>query len=181
VSGASEIWSRWRVRAGYPLAAVFLWLATPTPRSLAAGAAVGLVGLLVRAAAAGHLRKSEALATGGPYAWTRNPLYLGSAILAAGLVLAARSWIAAALVAAYFAVFYPAVMKREEAELRAQYGAAFDEYAARVPRFWPRPARARPQGTRFSWQQYLRNHEYQAAIGFIAGLLLLALKMQLAR
>lgn len=198
--------TRWRVRAGYPLAVVCLVLADPAPAWIAAGAAVGATGLVVRGAAAGHLRKYERLATTGPYARTRNPLYLGSFLLAAGAVVAARSWWVAALVAGYLAVFYPAVMRREEADLRAQYGAAFDAYARRVPRIfprlWPRPAAqspadadAAPAARRpaeapggdiaaaggFSWAQWRRNREYGAAIGFALTLAALALRMWLPR
>ncbi len=174
--------TRWRVRAGYPVALVFLWLAHPTPRSLALGAMVAVFGLLVRGAAAGHLRKQEALATSGPYAWTRNPLYFGSVLLAIGLLVAGRTWLGTALVASYFAVFYPAVMRREEQELRARYGADFDDYAAHVPLFWPRPPRDRLQELlSFSWQRYLQNREHEAVLGVVAGLLLLALRMRWGR
>lgn len=174
--------TRWRVRAGYPAALVYLWLAHPTRPSLAVGAAIAVLGLLLRGAAAGHLRKREALATSGPYAWTRNPLYLGSALLAGGLLVAGRTWLGAALVVAYFAVFYPAVMRHEEQELRAQYGPVFDDYSGRVPLFWPRPPRDRAgESVRFSWQRYLQNREYEATLGVLAGLLLLALRMRWGR
>ncbi len=171
------LWSRWRVRAGYPVALVYFWLAHPAPRALAGGAALAVLGLLVRAAAAGRLRKQEALATSGPYRWTRNPLYFGSALLAAGLLLAGASPSAGLLVIAYFLLFYPAVMRREEQELRARYGAAFEEYAARVPLFWPRPPRDSQPAAPFSWELYRRNREYKAALGALLVLGLLALKM----
>ncbi len=172
-----ETWARWRVRAGYPLAVVYAWLGEPKPLWLAAGAVLALLGLALRAAAAGHLRKHEALATSGPYAFTRNPLYFGSAVLAAGFLVAGRSWIAAAAVAVYFAVFYRAAMRREEQELRARYAAAFEEYAARVPLFWPRLKPAARAGAEFSWEQYRRNREYQAALGAAFAFGLLVAKM----
>ena len=174
---AGEVWMRWRVRAGYPVAIAFAVLAQPTMSSLFAGGLVAGLGLLVRAFAAGHLRKHEALASTGPYAFTRNPLYFGSAVLATGFLLAGRSWLAVAIVAAYFLLFYSAVMRREEQELRAHYGAAFDDYAARVPLFWPRLTAADSPRAGFSGQLYRRNREYQAAIGALAGLLLLFAKM----
>jgi hypothetical protein len=177
MSPAGEMWTRWRVRAGYPVAVAFALLAQPAMLSLLAGAFVAACGLLIRALAAGHLCKHEALATTGPYAFTRNPLYFGSAILAAGFAVAGRSWIAAAIVGAYFGVFYPIVMRREERELRARYGVAFDDYAARVPLFWPRLKPAGSGGAQFSGELYRRNREYQAAIGAAAGLLLLYAKM----
>jgi protein-S-isoprenylcysteine O-methyltransferase Ste14 len=177
MSVAGNFWVRWRVRLGYPLAVLFLLLARPTRSSLALGAIVGLLGLAIRAAAAGHLRKHEELSVSGPYAYTRNPLYFGSAILAGGIVIAGGSWIAAGLVALYFAIFYPLVMKREEAELRARYTADFDHYASHVPLFLPRLRRGASAAGGFSWTQYTRNREYQALLGFLAGLALLYAKM----
>ena len=168
--------TRWRVRLGYPLALACLWLARPTPGRLALGAGIAGAGLVLRGAAAGHLRKHEQLTTSGPYAYTRNPLYLGSALLAVGFLVACGSWIVTALLTAYFALFYPAVMRREEQELRARYGSAFDDYAARVPLFWPRltfGGTSRAPGERFSWALYRRNREYQAALGFLGAIALL--------
>jgi hypothetical protein len=133
------------------------------------------LGLLIRAAAAGHLRKREALAQTGLYARTRNPLYFGSAVIAAGFALAGRSWLAAALLALYFTIFYARVMRREEAELREQYGKAFDDYAAAVPLFWPRlRVNNSSEGARFSFSQYVRNREYHAAIGAALAIAVLA-------
>ncbi len=179
MSGGALKLARWRVRLGYPVALACLWLSEPAPKTLLLGSLVGLLGLLVRAAAAGHLRKHEVLATTGPYAWTRNPLYFGSAILSAGFAIAAASWWAGALVAGYFAAFYPAVMRREEQELRERYGSSFEAYAARVPRFWPRPKPAAPSAGTFSFQNYLRNREYQTAIGFALAVYLLWLRYHL--
>ncbi len=101
---ALDFFARWRVRLGYLLAIVLLWLARPTPRSILLGAALGIFGLCLRAYAAGYLHKQEVLTVTGPYARTRNPLYLGSSILAAGAALALHSWWAAALALLYFAV-----------------------------------------------------------------------------
>lgn len=177
MTASADRFSRWRVRAGYPVALAFLFLAHPAPTSLAAGAAVAALGLFLRGAAAGYLRKHEQLATGGPYAFTRNPLYLGSAILAGGFAVAGASWIAAALLAGYFLAFYPAVMRREEEELHTRYGAAFEDYARRVPLFWPHwTSSASPLLPRFSWVRYRRNREYQAAIGAVVAFLILACK-----
>src|SRR5438309_11199358 len=159
-------WARWRAPLGYPTAALCLWLARPASHSILVGSVVAALGLVMRAAAAGHLRKREALAHSGPYAHTRNPLYFGSALIAAGFALASQSWIVAALLALYFGVFYAQVMRREESELREQYGKAFDDYAARVPLFWPRlRVKTSANGTQFSFTQYMRNREYCAAIG----------------
>ena len=167
---------RWRVRLGYPLAAVVLGFSRPTPRSILLGGIVGLFGLWLRAYAAGYLQKQEVLTVTGPYAFTRNPLYLGSSILALGAAIATRSWISAFLLILYFAIFYSMVMRREEKELRMSHGTAFEEYARAVPLFFPRLRPAKLEGTsagNFSFAQYKRNHEWQAALGFL--LLLAAL------
>jgi protein-S-isoprenylcysteine O-methyltransferase Ste14 len=181
MSRFADFAARWRVRLGYPLALIFLWLARPSASSLAIGAGVAAIGLALRAAAAGRLRKRELLATSGIYAWTRNPLYLGSAILGAGIAAAGASGIAACLLVAYFAVVYPVVMRREEQELRGKYGTEFDEYARRVPLFFPRPPHgASPRATQesFSWAAFARNREWQALAGTILVLFALWLKMR---
>ena len=170
MSVPGEFFMRWRVRLGYPLAAAVLGFAHPSPRSMLAGALVGALGLLIRAYAAGYLHKQEVLTVTGPYAYTRNPLYLGSVALALGAAIATRSWISASLLLLYFSIFYSMVMRREEKELRLKHGAAFEEYAQEVPLFLPRlrPARlaAGSHGT-FSFAQYKKNHEWQAAVGFL--------------
>lgn len=165
-----EFFMRWRVRLGYPLAAVVLWFAHPTPQSILLGGLVGVLGLWLRAYAAGYLRKHEALTVTGPYAYTRNPLYLGSAILSAGAAIAMRSWISASILLVYFAVFYFMVMRREEKELCVRHGTAFEEYAKAVPLFLPRLRPARIEegtGGVFSVEQYRKNREWQAALGFL--------------
>jgi protein-S-isoprenylcysteine O-methyltransferase Ste14 len=184
IKRSRKFWMRWRVRLGYPVAVVFLVLARPIPHSIVAGGIVAAFGLLVRGAASGHLRKDEELATTGPYASTRNPLYLGSAFLAAGFIISGDSWWAGLIVGVYFAVFYYAVIRNEEADLRKRFGAAFDAYAARTPLFFPAfrapKGEGLPENVRanpFSWVQYRRNREYQALLGTIAGLGVVWLRM----
>src|SRR5713101_1511124 len=148
---------RWRVRLGYPLAVLVLWFSSPTPRSILVGGVVGVHGLLLRAYAAGFLRKHEALTVAGPYAYTRNPLYLGSTILALGAGIASKSWLSVAILLIYFVIFYSSVIRREEKELHMLHGAAFEEYARTVPLFLPglKPARLSAEsGGSFSFTQY---------------------------
>lgn len=178
----SAFFVRWRVRLGYPLALAVLWFARPTPRSIAIGSVVGLAGLWLRAYAAGYLQKHETLTVTGPYAYTRNPLYLGSAILSAGVAVATHTWVSSGLLCAYFIIFYPIVMRREEAELREHYGTRFEEYARAVPLFIPRVTAAKLPGNSggaFSLAQYKKNREYQAAIGFLLVIALLFLMLRL--
>jgi steroid 5-alpha reductase family enzyme len=178
MSVAGNFFVRWRVRLGYPLAIAVLYFSRPAPRGILMGALVGVVGLVVRAYAAGYLHKQEVLTVTGPYAYTRNPLYFGSAILALGAGIATRSWISALILILYFAIFYSMVMNREANELRLRHGAAFEEYARAVPLFIPRPTAAELPGnsaSSFSFAQYKKNHEWQATVGFLFLLLVLLL------
>ena len=145
---------------------------------LLCGVGIGFLGLLLRGFAAGHLRKHKQLAISGPYAFTRNPLYLGSVLLAAGFSVASHSWISTLLLAAYLAIFYPVVIRREQAELKTLYGVAFVEYASRVPAFWPRLSPAMASTDRFSWPLYRQNREYEAAIGLVVAMVILWILMQ---
>jgi hypothetical protein len=120
------------------------------------------------------LRKKEVLTVSGPYAFTRNPLYLGSFLLMTGAALAAHSWWPALILFVYFALFYSFVMRREERELFQHHGEAFHEYARTVPLFFPRvtPAKSASRDAEgFSFAQYKKNREYRAAIGFLLLLL----------
>lgn len=155
-----------RVPCGFLLVAAFAWLSRPTPLSLAVGLPVGLLGLTIRAWAAGHLQKNRTLATSGPYAWVRNPLYIGTLMTAAGFVIASRRWALAFLFAAVFLFVYLPVIELEEQHLRTLFP-EYEKYAAHVPKLLPR-FRAAPAG-RFRWSVYLRNEEYQAALGFVIG------------
>jgi protein-S-isoprenylcysteine O-methyltransferase Ste14 len=181
VSAATNFWIRWRVRMGYPVGIAAFWFARPQPKWLFCGVGIAALGLLLRAYAAGHLRKHKQLATSGPYAYTRNPLYLGSMFLAAGFSVASGSWISTVLLAAYLIVFYPVVIRREQEELRTHYGDAFTEYASKVPAFWPRLSPAASSGERFSWALYRQNREYEAAIGLAVAMAILWMLMRWQR
>ncbi|HZT38161.1 MAG TPA: methyltransferase [Bryobacteraceae bacterium] len=164
-----------RVPAGFLLLAAFLYLAAPNARSLAVGAPVAFCGLLLRGWAAGHLEKNRQLAVSGPYAYVRNPLYLGTLVAAAGFVVAARRWELGVIFAAAFALIYLPVIELEEQHLR-QLFPSYADYARRVPLLVPR-LRKPPHPRRFRWELYRRNEEYQAALGFLAGLAVLVWKV----
>ena len=175
---AGDFFARWRVRLGYILAPIVLLLARPTSQSILIGGLIGLIGLAVRAYAAGYLHKKEILTTTGPYAYTRNPLYFGSSFLALGAAISMYSVVGGALLLVYFSLVYSFVMRREERELRAKHADSFDAYAASVPLFFPRAtqyAQSTVSPGAFSWSQYKKNHEYEATIGFICLMLTLFL------
>jgi protein-S-isoprenylcysteine O-methyltransferase Ste14 len=170
---------RIRVPLGFILAALLILLARPTLLSLSIGGAIAVIGVLTRAWAAGHIRKFETLATSGPYSFTRNPLYFGSFLLAAGFAVAAGVWWLAAIVAVlYLSIYYP-VMRVEEGDLRSKFRGEFKDYAANVPLFLPRLTPWRKMGAGFDFQLYLKHREYQAALGSVIALSLLAAKMYL--
>jgi protein-S-isoprenylcysteine O-methyltransferase Ste14 len=167
--------ARLRVSVGFGLVAAFAWLSHPTPKALAAGLPISMLGLILRGWSAGCLAKNRALATGGPYAYTRNPLYLGTLLVAAGLAVAARSPALALLFAAVFVLVYLPVIMLEEQHLRELFP-EYVGYAAAVPALWPRFRRGLKIRNPFRWSLYLRNQEYQAGAGFAAGVLLLLWK-----
>ena len=164
---------RFRVPLGFLIAAVVLYLAHPTPRLIAVGLPIALAGALLRALAAGVIRKDAVLTTSGPYAWTRNPLYLGSFLLGVGFAIMSGNWIAAMLIVLPSFFIYPHVIRREEAHLARLFPEAFADYSSRVPRFFPRYTRSSHS---FSAQQYLANREYNTALGFAAVLIVFVLK-----
>ncbi|MCI0356634.1 MAG: isoprenylcysteine carboxylmethyltransferase family protein [Acidobacteria bacterium] len=167
---------RIRVPLSFAFAAVYLWLAQPSWSSIAAGSVVALPGLWLRALASGHVHKDTELATTGPYAYARNPLYAGSLILAAGFAVAARSsWVVLLMLAMVVGVYLP-VIRSEEEYLRRTFP-EFEEYARRVPRLLPRVrAEAGAQGN-FSWELYRRHREYNAVLGAAGMMAALAAKL----
>jgi protein-S-isoprenylcysteine O-methyltransferase Ste14 len=180
----AQIARRIRVPLGFLFAVFYFWLARPSWRSLMLGAMVVVPGLVIRALASGHVRKNEALATSGPYAYTRNPLYLGSMVIGLGFCVAARSWwIGVALVVMFLAIYLP-VIRDEEAFLRRTFP-GFEEYARRVPRLMPRlthGSNARAEASaRFSVDLYLKHREYNALLGALGMMAALVAKMKLFR
>jgi protein-S-isoprenylcysteine O-methyltransferase Ste14 len=172
----SAIARRVRVPLGFAFALFYLWLAKPTVKSILIGTALVIPGLVVRALASGQLQKNEQLATGGPYAYTRNPLYLGSLILAIGFALASRSWwIAAGIVLLFFAIYLP-VIRAEEVFLRERFP-QFDDYSRQVPRLLPRVRASEKNSGAFSWDLYWKHREYNATLGSAVMLVALVAKM----
>lgn len=165
---AATFLARRRVTLGFVAALVTLAFAAPTRGSLLTGFAVALAGEAVRFWAAGHLEKSREVTRSGPYRWTRHPLYVGSSIIAAGVVVAARSLPVAVVVALYMVATLTAAIRSEEAFLRQAFGDTYDRY---------RDARAEPMVRRFSLARAVRNREYRGAAGVLAGFGLLALKL----
>ncbi len=172
----STIAGRIRVPLGFAFTVLYLWLATPTWSSILLGTIVAIPGLILRALASGYLRKNEQLTTTGPYAHTRNPLYLGSLVMAAGFAVAARSgWIVFAMIVIFMAVYLP-VIRAEEAFLAERFP-EFADYARRVPRLFPRWSAVGDTDGAYSWALYRKHREYNAVLGSAALIAALVAKL----
>jgi protein-S-isoprenylcysteine O-methyltransferase Ste14 len=179
-SSAGYAWSRVarriRVPLGFIFTVVFVLLAKPTKTSLIVGSIVLVPGLALRALASGHVQKDKQLTTSGPYAYTRNPLYLGSLVLAAGFAIAARNWWIVAIMLLMFGVIYIPVIAGEERYLR-QVFPEYDDYARHVPRFLPRLTPYGSQRGVYSSERYWKHREYQASIGCVVVVAVLMFKL----
>jgi protein-S-isoprenylcysteine O-methyltransferase Ste14 len=177
--------ARWRVPLGFALGIGYLIFCQPTPDLTLGGGVIALGGVGLRAFAAGYLEKNVSLARGGPYRVTRNPLYLGSLLMGLGFAVAGGSvWLGLALLILFVLVYWP-VMLREEENLRERFGEIYARYAERVPLFFPSwPFRlsehiAPRVPAKFQWEWYRKNREYRAALGYLAGMIFLNLKIRL--
>jgi len=166
-----------RVPLGFLFGILFLVFARPGWLSLGIGGGIAVIGILIRAWASGHIRKNRELAVSGPYAYTRNPLYLGSFLLGTGFTAASGFWWIPILFCILFLGIYLPVMNVEKVDLKGLFGKAYDEYAEHVPLFFPRLTAWKKSGEKFDFQLYLNYREYRAALGLIFALGILAAKV----
>ncbi len=159
--------SRIRVRAGYTAGALALFFAEPTRDSLIQGGVIAVLGELIRIWASGHIEKTLRLATGGPYAHTRNPLYVGSVLMALGLLVTARHPISVTAGVVYLAVFYPFIIREEARFLRGKFPDQYHDWAKHVPLFFPRLTPGGPRETTFRVGRLLANHEWRSVVGLV--------------
>lgn len=173
---------RLRLRAVWLLVLPFLWLSRPTLPLLVGGAVLGALGLFIRGWAAGTIHKEKELTTTGPYAHTRNPLYVGTFFLGLGVTLAGGQWWWPTLFLVFYVGVYGTTMAGEVALLTELYGDRFRTYAAHVPPLLPRLTPWREPGVRgqgFTFSQYRRNREWEALLGALAGFGFLGAKLLL--
>jgi protein-S-isoprenylcysteine O-methyltransferase Ste14 len=171
-----------RTKAAWLLVVPFLVLTRPTPALLATGGVLAALGLLIRAWSAGTIEKGQSLAVSGPYAFTRNPLYLGSFVIGIGLALTGGHWVWPAAFLVFFGTVYLPTMQREAERLTELFGSRYAEYARQVPTFLPRLTPYRPGPTQedgFRWSRYLRYREWEALLGVVAALISMAIKVRL--
>lgn len=166
----SEAAKRLRLPLGFLLGVIYLATAQPKPLTLAVGGTIALIGVIVRAWASGHISKNERLATTGPYAHTRNPLYFGSFLIAAGFAIAAH-WALLLLVVAFFVLIYAPTMEREKANIAERFPAEYEAYSANVPAFVPRPtpwnATHGVDEGGFSLDLYMKHGEWKAGLTYV--------------
>ena len=167
---------RIRVPLGFVFAIVFMVFARPTAVTLAVGTGVAFLGLFIRAWASGHIRKARELAISGPYAYTRNPLYLGTFLMGAGFTVAGGVWWLALLFSGLYIGIYLPVMRVEMDDIRTIFGSEFDEYARNVPMLIPRITVWKQTDTKFDFRLYLQYREYRAALGVLLAIGVLAAK-----
>lgn len=172
----AEIAHKLRVPLGFAVAGSYLVLARPSWRSLAWGMAVAVLGLAIRAWAAGHLAKNQLLTTSGPYAHVRNPLYVGSLAMAAGFAVAGMHAAVGAVLAVYFVLFLLPVVEEEERHLRKLFP-GYEDYARRVPKFLPRVRGGEASGRRFAFSLYWKNREYEALGAGVLAVIVLVIKL----
>jgi protein-S-isoprenylcysteine O-methyltransferase Ste14 len=166
----SEVAKRLRLPLGFLLGITYLIFARPTALTLAVGGSIALIGVIVRGWASGHISKNERLATSGPYAHTRNPLYFGSFLIAAGFAVAAH-WALLLVVVAFFVLIYAPTIQREKANIAGRFPGAYEAYASNVPAFVPRPTpwkatHPEDEGA-FSLDLYMKHGEWKAGLTFV--------------
>ena len=172
---------RWRVRVCSLALILIIILSKPTPISMLTGIAICLAGLLLRTWASGYLKKDKELTISGPYQYTRNPLYLGNLILGTSVVVGSWSLWVFLIFVAYFLLFYPLIMRREQERMKKLFPQPYEEYSKKVPLFFPNWRPYPSQKYKFSWPLFKKNKEYRALAGAAAFWLIMALKMILFR
>jgi uncharacterized membrane protein len=159
--------ARIRVPLGFFCAGAVLYLARPTPRSLAIGGLIALAGEMVRIWAAGHLEKGKEVTQSGPYRLTRHPLYIGSSIIALGAAVASARASAMLIIAAYMAATIVSAIRHEEASMRESFGDQYEAYARSRAMRVERP---------FSLARAMKNKEHKAVAGLAVVAAMLAVK-----
>ena len=173
---------RLRLKTVWLIVIPFFWFAAPTPTLLAVGLGLAVFGLWIRGWSAGTIHKDQEVTTTGPYAFTRNPLYLGSFFIGVGVALAGGHWVWPVLFLTFYALIYSRTMTGEVRHLTELFPDVYGEYAANVPFFLPRLTPWRRRGVEgeeqggFRWAQYRRNKEWEASLGVLAAFLLLGAK-----
>lgn len=173
----SKLVGRNRIVTSLLLGAAFWFFARPTLASIAAGVPFVLLGEAIRTWSSGYIRKNQELATTGPYALTRNPLYLGNGVLGFGFVVMGRSWVFLLLFLAAFSFIYRSTIRQEEERLSAKFGERFSEYVTTVPRFFPRWRGWRSERGSFDWDLVMKHREHRTWLGILVVLALMIMKV----
>ena len=142
------------------------------------GVVVVLFGEAIQVWASAHLRKNVSVIMSGPYAWLRNPMYLGRFFVGLGVALLTWRWFFIIPYVVGFWLYAQARVLGEERRLRGLFGEPYEEYCATVRRWLPRPPRRRFSEDRWSWECVLRNHELRVAAGLVVAMALVKWRLE---
>ncbi|MBI3802816.1 MAG: isoprenylcysteine carboxylmethyltransferase family protein [Nitrospirae bacterium] len=173
----SKLVGKNRIVTSLLMGAAFWFFARPSFVSIAAGIPFVLLGEAIRVWSSGYIRKNQELATTGPYAFTRNPLYLGNGVLGFGFVVMGRSWVLLLLFLFGFAFIYRSTIRQEEERLAARFGERFSAYVTTVPRFFPRWRRGASEAGSFDWGLVMKHREHRTWLGILVMLVLMIIKV----
>lgn len=166
-----------RITLSFVLGALFLYLATPRVKTVLIGTPFILLGEFIRTWASGYIKKNKELAHEGPYAHTRNPLYLGNFFIGIGFTLMANNILLWILFLITFYLIYSLTIQREEKRLLENFGEAFLVYKKRVPAFFPLHINPANPGVHFDWRMVVSHKEHQTWLGIIGCLIIFILKL----
>ena len=160
------------------MAVLFLLFSWPSWLTILIGLPLALTGAAIRAWASGHLEKNRALATSGPYAFTRNPLYFGSFVMTLGCAVAGGSTVLAVVLVIFFLAVYLPVMQSEAQHMAQLFAVDYRAWAQETPLFFPSiaPYSAR-RHTAFDRRLYVKHREYRVLLGLAAVFGLLVFKV----
>lgn len=173
-----EIIIKYRAFIGIVCLLVLLYLAAPTPTSTAIGFFFIIAGMFFRAWASGYINKDNELATKGPYALTRNPLYFGNFVLGLGIAIAGNNIASYAIFIAYYFLFFPFLMALEHKRLKKKFGASYEQWAEKSHSFFPKLKKVKDSDFNISY--YMQNKEYRVlyfSLFIIAIMILKVLKI----
>ena len=154
-----EIIIRYRSFVGILCLIALLYLAKPSPVSVAVGFFFIIAGMFFRAWASGYINKDKELATDGPFSLTRNPLYFGNFILGLGIAIAGNNEYSYGIFFCFYLSFFPFLMVIEHKRMKEKFGEAYEKYAGNLHSFFPKIKKIKKGEYNISY--YMKNREYR--------------------
>lgn len=154
-----KYFERYRAFIGIISLLIVLYFAKPNAKSIAIGFIFIMLGTFFRAWASGFINKNNELATNGPYALSRNPLYFGNFILGVGIAIASNQVFCYIIFAVYYFLFFPALMIMENKRMRDKFGKKYENWSKGLNSFFPGIKKIKSGGFNISY--YMNNKEYK--------------------